>query len=207
MNSCPQAIEAVVFDIGGVLSAPEGGVKEVADALGLDPQVVAPAYWADRGVYDKGSDREAYWRSVGDHLRISIGPDLSAELDLVDSSRWAEVVPSARSLLQDVIGSTTVLTGVLSNAPHTFAKVVRQAAWSDRLTYLLFSCEVGSAKPDPHTYEETERTFGVAPDAIVFFDDRPVNVEAATLRGWHARLWDGPEDARTYLRARGVLGD
>ena len=40
------------------------------------------------------------------------------------------------------------------------------------------------SKPDPGIYEVVERDCGIAPDRLIFTDDRPENISAADGRGW-----------------------
>lgn len=61
---------------------------------------------------------------------------------------------------------------------------------------IVYSHEVGLAKPDPAIYELTQRRLGVRAPEIVFVDDVAVNVSAARRCGWHAVLH---EDTRTSI--------
>lgn len=47
-------------------------------------------------------------------------------------------------------------------------------------------------KPDPAIYEALEDTCGVAPEALLFTDDRAENIDAAAKRGWQTHLFDNP---------------
>jgi 2-haloacid dehalogenase len=68
---------------------------------------------------------------------------------------------------------------------------------------------IGHCKPNDAIYEHVERTTGIAPQSILFFDDLETNVSAATRRGWNARLIQlGGEpiaQIRGVLREYGVL--
>jgi putative hydrolase of the HAD superfamily len=54
-------------------------------------------------------------------------------------------------------------------------------------------------------YTVVTRTLGVAPDRIVFFDDRQVNVDAARRAGWDAYLWTSGAATLDTLRRLGLL--
>jgi putative hydrolase of the HAD superfamily len=197
-RSLPQLPDhVVVFDIGGVLSAPEGGVPEVAATLGIDPDALAPAYWRYRDGYDRGDDARTYWTSVLTDLDLP--PEWYARLDTIDARRWGAPTAASGELLADVCTSGTRV-GILSNAPRSMAEVVRSAAWSDPVEHLVFSCDLEAAKPEPAAYAAVEEAFGVPGERVVFFDDRPANVAAAQERGWRAHLWDGAEAARKSLQ-------
>lgn len=53
---------------------------------------------------------------------------------------------------------------------------------------IVYSHEVGLAKPDPAAYELTTRRLGVEPAEVLFLDDVEANVDAARAFGWHAVL-------------------
>ena len=61
------------------------------------------------------------------------------------------------------------------------------------------------AKPDAAIYEAVERDGGVAPQALLFADDRLDNIEAAQARGWQTHLFEGPEGFAERLVAEGLL--
>src|SRR5438445_9778186 len=48
----------------------------------------------------------------------------------------------------------------------------------------IFSYEHGAMKPDEKLYQVVERLAGAVGDRILFLDDRPENVAAASARGW-----------------------
>lgn len=60
-------------------------------------------------------------------------------------------------------------------------------------------------KPDPEIYEMLEVDCGVAPEALIFTDDRPDNVEMAASRGWQVHLFDGPQGWADRLMETGLL--
>ncbi len=208
VDSPRSSARAVVFDIGGVLSAPEGAVPQVAAALGLPLDVVAGAYWDPRDAYDRGSAREDYWAAVGAILGLDLSGARGRDLDDLDARRWGTVDPASQALLDEVSAASRdggPRLAVLSNAPLSLARVVRAAAWSAPFEVLVFSAELRVAKPEPAIYDAVERALGLAGEELVFFDDRPVNVEAAVSRGWRAHLWQGAGTARERLVEEGLL--
>jgi putative hydrolase of the HAD superfamily len=53
---------------------------------------------------------------------------------------------------------------------------------------IVYSHEVGVAKPDPEAYVLTARRLEVEPHEVLFLDDLEANVVAARAAGWHAVL-------------------
>lgn len=194
---------AVVFDIGGVLTSAEGGVPELSALLGLDTERFAGPYWRHRADFDRGRPAEEYWARVGADLGRSWSPAEIDKLDAFDAERWARLAEGRLEMIT-ALQDAGVTTALLSNAPGSMARVVRESTWSARFDQLLFSCELGLVKPDPRIYRAVEAALGRSGAELVFFDDRPPNVVAARKRGWQAQLWEGPEAARAACGALGL---
>ena len=69
---------------------------------------------------------------------------------------------------------------------------------------IVYSHEVGLAKPDPAIYELTAGRLGVRPEEITFLDDAPANVEAALAAGWHAVLHE--DTAASIAAVEALIG-
>ena len=197
----------VVFDLGGVLLRPEGPAAELARVLGVDVEAVLVPYWRHRDAYDRGGPAAEFWGALRHDLATAglvltdVGDD---ELDDLDASRWARLADGSAALLADLEEAGTP-TAVLSNAPASLAGTVRRADWSRGFTELVFSSDLGLMKPEAEIYAEVERRTARPPAELVFFDDRPANVEGAVQRGWQAHLWTGLLSARYVLTAAGAL--
>jgi epoxide hydrolase-like predicted phosphatase len=61
--------------------------------------------------------------------------------------------------------------------------------------FIIYSHEVGLAKPDPRIYALTSQRLGVQPHEIVFLDDAERNVAAAAASGFHAILYQNTAQA------------
>ena len=60
-------------------------------------------------------------------------------------------------------------------------------------------------KPESQIYEILERESGVAPECLLFADDRQENLDAAAARGWNVHLFDGPKGWIERLKSEGLL--
>lgn len=60
-------------------------------------------------------------------------------------------------------------------------------------------------KPDPRIYEMVEEDCGIAPEHLLFADDRTDNVKAAEARGWNAHLFENPQGWAECLVSHGLL--
>lgn len=70
-----------------------------------------------------------------------------------------------------------------------------------RLDHRFFSYEVGAMKPELAIYEHVEQTTGVAPERMLFFDDRQENLDVANDRGWQTCLVDPTGDPIKQMKA------
>lgn len=61
--------------------------------------------------------------------------------------------------------------------------------FAEMVDFIIYSHEVGLAKPDPRIYALTSQQLGVQPQEIVFLDDIERNVAAAAASGFHAILY------------------
>lgn len=60
-------------------------------------------------------------------------------------------------------------------------------------------------KPDAAIYETLEDTCGVAPEALLFTDDRAENIDVAAKRGWQTHLFENPAGWADTLVDAGLL--
>jgi putative hydrolase of the HAD superfamily len=121
--------------------------------------------------------------------------------------------PGAAQLIDD-LSAAGVGTACLSNTSDSHWRMMTNPADPnflplDRLTHRFASHLLGVRKPHDAIYEHVERTAGVSPDSIVFFDDLEANVTAAVRRGWRGHVIRTDADpiaqARSHLRACGLL--
>jgi putative hydrolase of the HAD superfamily len=96
-------------------------------------------------------------------------------------------------------------TGILSNSFIGARERERVAYGFEGLVdELIYSHEVGRAKPDPEVYAIAACRLGVDPAQIVFIDDRPACVDAARAYGLTALLFT--DNARTIPAVAALLG-
>jgi putative hydrolase of the HAD superfamily len=188
----------VVFDYGEVISQPSGALPELASLLGAPVEDFAAAYWEPRHDYDSGTPDLVYWRAVGARLGVEVDEALSARLTDVDVRGWLRPDPSVLELLAD-LASEGVPLALLSNASATFARVAEREPWTRHFRHLVFSGDLGVAKPDPRIFAALAERIGADPRDCVFFDDRQVNVDGANAAGLTGVLWQGSSHARSVL--------
>lgn len=216
----------VVFDFGGVLSAGHDPVPDVHELLGGDPEALAEALWRERPAYDRGAVSAAeYWGAVAAAVGLEqLTDEEVAEVQSADDRYFLRLDAASRSLIHD-LARNQVRLALLSNASEAFGESVRRADWFEAFTLAVISGEERAVKPDREIYEVlldvlAHETGGVSiPSAVIFFDDRQENVDAARALGIDAHLWPrngdehpegtehGAATARRVLAERGVALD
>jgi len=176
-------VKAAIFDIGGVLvqQVDRTRVRYWETHLNLEEGSLGRVIWMTpnslRAEIGQASEDEV-WAAVAD--RFQLNPiDLAAlRGDFFSGSVWnVQLIDFARSL------HAAVKTGIISNAwPNARADVKR---WVNGDTFddLIFSAEVGLAKPDRRIYELALDRLRVQPTEAIFIDDVQTNVEAAQAIG------------------------
>lgn len=196
------AIEAVVFDIGGVLAVvddaswPEVWVRSWETRIGLAPGSFAAglARHDPGGSVVTGELTEAQMRRM---YAGALGLD-DAQADEMMAEMWDAYCGTLDVTLRDYAASLRPAhtTAILSNsADGARREEQRRHGFEDLVDVVLYSHEIGLAKPDAAVYTYTSDRLGVRPDEIVFLDDVAENVEAARALGWHAVLHTDTESS------------
>lgn len=201
----PNGIEAVVFDIGNVLIEwqperfydtvmPVDERKKMFDAIDLhhmNDLVDRGAHWQDT-VYKTAQDYPEY----SNMIRLW-------------HDRWLDMASPAIDPSVDVLRKLRmnfVPVFALSNfGIETFEYARTVYPFLDEFDQRYISGYLGEVKPEPRIYEILEQESGVAPEALLFADDRQENLDAAAARGWNVHLFDGPDGWIARLKAEELL--
>lgn len=194
----------IVFDFGEVISQRNPARPAMAAKLGVTLQAFEAAYW-DRDAYDRGGSDAEYWGRIGSSLGLTLDDALVRELTAMDNAGWLDdPVVETVALIED-LAALGVPLALLSNAPSTFGRLAEKVPWAKHFRHLIFSGDLGCAKPDAAIWKHTSDVIGSSD--VIFFDDRLSNVEGALIAGWDARLWTSAAVARAELRTEfGDLG-
>ena len=198
-------IQAIIFDIGGVLVRTENHDQRRAleARLGLaDRESEAIVFGSDMGTKAQRGDitDEELWAWVGQRLNLD-----EDNLAAFRNSFWAgDVLDTA---LVEFIRTLRprYQTAVISNATDGLQDAL---AHKFRITD-AFDLIVGSAtekvmKPDPEIYMRTLARLGRTPEEAVFVDDFAHNIEAARALGLHTIHFRPDTDVPVELARLGV---
>jgi len=196
------AIKAVIFDLGGVLlrtTSPEVRSR-LAGELGLDPGALDERIWGgpDWELAEVGAiSYEEYWGRVGASLGLSTPEEMAAFRQEYFSGDHMD--QELLQLIRDLRARYKI--GLLSNAPDKLGYWLHQS-WDIGRFFdaVVYSAEVGIAKPDPRIYQLILEQLAVQPSEALFVDDDPRNVEAAAALGIQAIRFTSTEALTVDLR-------
>ncbi|MGA3262526.1 MAG: HAD family phosphatase [Terracidiphilus sp.] len=200
-------LRAVVFDYGKVLTGPPDPDAHAAllRITGLPAARFESLYWADRHAYDEGKlNGIALWQKIARDGGLTLSQDKIEELNLWDARMWTtENLPMLD--WQKQLKERGLLTAILSNiGDNVLAGVEREFDWIHRFDVLVWSYQLGIAKPDPAIYRHVLKELGTQPGETLFLDDKLVNVEAARALGIQALQFSTVERLREDLIAQGL---
>ncbi|HWE84587.1 MAG TPA: HAD family phosphatase [Terracidiphilus sp.] len=202
-------LRAVIFDYGMVLTSQPD--QEAHDAMvritGLNPDEFEKLYWTDRHAYDEGKlTGVAFWEKFARDSGIGFTPAELAELNRLDARMWTTQNP-VMVTWQRQLKERGLRTAILSNmGDSVLESIERTYAWIHNFDVLVWSFQLGMAKPEPAIYLETLKRLGTKPEETMFVDDRRVNIDAARALGLVAMEFTTPEGLRQDLIAAGFEG-
>ncbi len=200
-------LRAVVFDYGMVLTGMpnEKAHAELMRITGLTPERFEPLYWADRHAYDEGKlSGIAFWQKFVKDAQLDLPPGSIEELNAQDARMWTTQNP-VMVAWQQKLKAAGILTGILSNmGDSVLERMLEEFAWLKGFDVLVWSYQLGIAKPDPAIYLHLLEKLGTKAEETLFIDDRKVNVEAARALGIEAIEFSTVERLRAELIAAGL---
>jgi 2-haloacid dehalogenase len=197
--------QAVIFDIGNVLTSwnPEAFYDRVigetrrralfaeVDLHGMNDRIDEGALFRET-IYDWAEQHPA-WRG-----EVRMWYD-----------RWIELAsPRIEGSigLQRALRAKGIPVFALTNfGRNSFADAVPKMDFLQDFDRTYVSGVMGVIKPDPRIYEMVEQDCGVAPDRLLFTDDRADNITAAARRGWRTHQFESWQGWARRLVAEGLL--
>lgn len=178
--------KSVVFDVGNIL-------------IRWEPEVVLEPYFESVSAFERFLETtRIYWfnlefdagRPFTDGLGelIARHPEFAAPLRAFNE-RWLEMVTGA---IEPNVATLRALKAA-GHPVHAITNFAREKFDIARATHpflnefdhALVSGDIGLVKPDYRIYHRFCRDAGLAPDEIIFVDDSPVNIAAASAVGYH----------------------
>jgi epoxide hydrolase-like predicted phosphatase len=185
------AIRAVAFDVGGVLEqvAPIGsllGSWRVRLGLHGSAFQAAMASISLQGTVTGAQDEAEVRRQYRQALRLT-----ADQADQFMTELWDWYCGELDTELFDWALSLRprYRTAIVSNSGDGARREeFRRYPLAGNFDPVIYSHEVGLAKPDPRIYLLLCERLGLAPSEVAFLDDVPANIEAACELGIHGVL-------------------
>ena len=198
-------IQAVVFDIGNVLI--EWHPERFFDReIGPERRRAMFAAIDLHGMNDRVDSGENFHEVLAQTARDN--PDWKTELDIWQD-RWIElaspVIDHSVRLMAALQKRSVPVFSLTNFGIQTYDIAAAKYPFLRQFDRDFISGHMGVIKPDPMIYEMLEAQSGVAPDALLFTDDRSDNIVAATARGWHTHLFEHPQGWADRLVAEDLL--
>jgi putative hydrolase of the HAD superfamily len=204
------ALRAVVFDYGIVLTGPPSAEAWAAmqRITGLPEERFEPLFWANRHAYDEGKlTGISFWQEFLREAGLPPNQGMVEELNRWDARLWTVQDP-AMVAWQLALKQHGLLTAICSNmGDSVLASVESEFDWIHRFDVLVWSYQLGIAKPDPAIYRHTLAELGTLPEETLFIDDKRENVEAARALGIRAIQFSSVEHLRRELMAAGLASE
>lgn len=191
------AVNAVVFDIGGVLAVTDD--TEWRASSGANHERLLP-------VWKAGSVGSITLKEVERRVAEVLGLD-DARLAAFMSELWEEYLGTLNVALAEYFRGLRprYRTAIISNS--FVGATEREHArfrWEEMCDLVVYSHEVGIEKPDPRIFELTYRRLGVSANNAVFLDNVETHVAAARLLGSHGVVYRSNGQAIGEIEA--ILG-
>jgi HAD superfamily hydrolase (TIGR01509 family) len=201
-------VQLVCFDLGRVLvricddwrhACRLRGIAVPDDLPPMDAAAARLVKDASR-LLDTGRIDEAEWAR-----RVAPTRGLMPEQALAANAAFLLGPYDGAAELVDELNALGVQTACLSNTNDSHWRMTLDKSSPvyfplDRLTHRFASHLCGLCKPDAAIFEHVERSAGVAPDLILFFDDLAENVDAARACGWRGHVIDTTREPVMQLR-------
>ncbi len=197
--------QAVIFDIGNVLTRwqPEAfydrvigedrrrALFDAVDLHGMNDRVDEGALFRET-IYD-WADRHPAW-----------GVEIRMWYD-----RWIELASpriEGSIALQRALRAKGIPVFALTNfGRYSFEEALPKLDFLADFDRSYVSGVMGVIKPDPLIYQMVEQDCGIAPDRLLFTDDKAENITAAARRGWRTHQFESWQGWAQRLVAEGLL--
>ena len=181
-------VEAVVFDLGGVLVDIDLGraFASWGAAAGVPGATIAARFSVDDAchAHERGElDDRGYFA----HLRHTLGIALADEAMLAGwNAIIGEPLPGIEPLVRELAARRPLYVFSNTNPAHIAHFTPRLQALFAHFRQVFTSCELGRRKPEPQAFARLASRIGVPASRLAFFDDAEDNVAGARRAGLQA---------------------
>lgn len=198
-------INAVIFDIGNVLI--EWNPERFYDRVIGEDRRRAMFTEVDLHAMNDRVDRGENFRDTI-YAMADATPDWADEIRMWHD-RWIEMAAPAIDhsvrLLRALRRNKVPVFALTNFGKESFEVGEANYPFLEEFDRRFISGHMGVIKPAPEIYRMVEEQSGLAPESLLFTDDRQDNIDAAAARGWQVHLFEGPEGWAARLVSEGLL--
>jgi 2-haloacid dehalogenase len=201
-------VEAVVFDIGGVLLDwnPRHLYRKLFDDVEAMERflnhVCTPA-WHE--AHDRGLPTEDSCADLA-KLHPQFADQIWAWARRGDEMVAGEV-PGTKDVLRALVNSGVACFALTNMEAETFPRRRARFSFFDLFDGVVVSGIEGLTKPDPEIFRRLLRRFGLRAESTLFIDDNEANIAAAAQLGMRTVRFESAGQLRKYLLTAGILDD
>ncbi|QZD88770.1 HAD-IA family hydrolase [Qipengyuania aurantiaca] len=199
-------VDAVVFDVGRVLYLWQ--LSALFEKMTDDPARL------EKVLGEVVTEEWHFLHDAGRPLsqmvpeRIALYPDFADEIRAY-ATRFNETipgpVPGSHALVEQLDEAGVPLFAITNFGAEFWAGFRPHERIFDRFIDIVVSGEERIAKPDPAIFALSAARFGHAPEAMLFIDDNPANIEAARGCGWQVHHFTDAASLESDLTGRGLI--
>jgi putative hydrolase of the HAD superfamily len=202
-----RSIDAILFDLGGVLIELAGVDQMIAWSKGIASHDELWRRWLEssavRGFETGAIGRDDFAVAVSDEFGCSVGAD-----EFLAAFTWwpRSVYPGAIELVRSLRDRYRLASVSNTNEIHwdRFSKTWKlDTAFHHNFPSYL----VGKLKPDEEYFLHVLHELDAPAQRVLFVDDNAINVEAAARLGMHTRRVQGVAGARQAFVELGIVSE
>lgn len=181
-------IRAVLFDADGVVQTPGAGWRDHVAGLCGDAAAgnafLEAVFAAEKPCLTGTGDFRSALAEVLEVWRSSVDVERALQV-------WTMIEPDEAVLgLASRLRRGGVQVALATNQQRYRADyMTRQLGYGAYFDHLLYSCDLGYAKPSIEYFSGALNRIGIAPEEALFLDDHADNVAAARQAGLHADVF------------------
>lgn len=197
------SVEAIVFDLGGVLVEVDYRRALAAWAAAADVPVdsLAARFAGRDEAYCAHERGELDDRGYFAHLRKLLGLALDDDEVLAGwNAIIGEPLAGIEPLVRQLAGEFPLYVFSNTNPAHIAHFSPRHRRLLSHFRKVITSCEIGARKPEPEAFLRLAKIIGAKPEQLLFFDDLEENVLGARRAGLSAFQVTRPDDISRVIQ-------
>jgi epoxide hydrolase-like predicted phosphatase len=145
-----------------------------------------------------------FWKAMCETLVMDIAYE---EFVTGWNAIYQEVVPETQNAIEQLQGNIKVVAFTNTNLIHSTIWPRKYSKVLKNFDHVFSSSEMGVRKPEVEAFQMVLDQCQTTVSEAIFFDDLPLNIEAAHNMGLRAILVDSPDSVSLELKRLGLLNE